>query len=70
MRTEKGEQTCSTSFMNCFANVLATKRRNTVPVAMPRTPPSFFLKPVMLANMKERKMVSGTEARANSCPPQ
>ena len=53
--------------MNCFANVLATKRRNTVPVAMPRTPPSFFLKPVIWANMKERNMVSGTVARANSC---
>ena len=30
--------------MNCLATVLATKRRNTVAVAMPRTPPSFFLK--------------------------
>ena len=58
----------NTSFTNCFANVLASKRRNTVPVAMPRTPPSFFLKPVVWANKKERKMVSGTVARANSCP--
>ena len=37
-----GAQIASTAFPNWRANVLATKLRKEMPVAMPRTPPSGF----------------------------
>ena len=47
-----GAQVRSTSFMNCLANVFATNWRKEVPVAIPRTPPSFLDKAVIVAVMK------------------
>ena len=37
---------------NWWANVLATNLREEVPVAMLRTPPSFFWRAVIVASMK------------------
>eukprot|EP00973_Karenia_brevis_P029090 4013186-Karenia_brevis.AAC.1 len=51
---------------NCRANVLATSLRKAEPVAIPRTPPSFFRRAVMLANMKASAMHRGSDALANS----
>ena len=62
----KGEHAASTSSPNCLARVLATNRRNTVPVAMPRTPPSRFSRAVMAAVMNARKTSTGTVPRAKS----
>ena len=51
---------------NCLARVFATNRRNTVPVAMPQTPPFRFSRAVMVAVMNARKTSTGTVARAKS----
>ena len=51
--------------LNCLASVLATSRLNDVPVAMPRTPPSFFWRAVMVASTNER-VTSGVSALAKS----
>ena len=48
-----GAQTLSTSAPNCLAKDFATSLRNQVPVAIPRTPPSFFDNAVMVANMNK-----------------
>ena len=58
-----GAQVDSTCSMNCLAKVLATNRRNKVPVAMPRTPPC---KAVIVANMKALKMPCRPREHATS----
>ena len=57
-----------TCCLNLFADarVLATNRRNSVPVAMPRTPPPRFSSAVMVADMNARNTSPGTVARAKS----
>ena len=62
-----GEHASSTSLPNCRANVFATNRRKTVPVAISRTPQSLLFNAVIDANMNERKKVPSTAARAKSC---
>ena len=42
--------------LNCLARALATRRRNEHPVAIPRTPPSFFESAVNLAHIKTDAM--------------
>ena len=46
------EQALATAALNRRARLLATKSRNEMPVAMPRTPQSFFCKAVKDANLK------------------
>ena len=62
-----GAQTASTSSLNCHARTFATSQRKTVPVAMPRTPPSFFCSVVMVASIKMRHTTLGTCPLAKSC---
>ena len=50
----------STSLLNCFATDLATNLRNVVPVAIPRTPPSFFCRAVSVAIVKQCIALRGT----------
>ena len=58
----KGEHSSSKSFGKCFTNVLPTTRLRVVPVAMPRTPPSFFAMAVNLALITTLAITSGTVA--------
>ena len=48
-----GAHASLTAVPNCLANVLATNRLKDDPVAMPRTPPSFFRSAVIVSNMKD-----------------
>ena len=44
----EGEMAASTSLVTCFAIVLPTRRLNTSPTTIPRTPPSGFFKAINL----------------------
>ena len=55
--------TASTSLPNCRASVRATSRRKDVPVAIPRTPPSFFCNAVMVDIVNALVTVSGASAQ-------
>ena len=65
-----GAQLASTTGRNCRANVFATRCLNTVPVAMPRMPPSGLLNAVILADMNASNTQGGTAALGKIfCPP-
>ena len=57
---------CTTGLHHRSKNVFATRRLNTVPVAMPRMPPSSLLNAVILADMNALNTQGGTAALAKS----
>ena len=63
----KGAHVASTSFPTIRARQLATSRRNEVPVAIPRTPPSFFCRANILVDMNASEMSLGVWALASLC---
>ena len=63
-RTGMARHSFSKSLANCFASVLAVRRRREHPVAMPRTHPSFFVNAVNLAEVSAFEILAGMRACA------
>ena len=58
-----GAHSFSNAAMNCLAKILATSLSNELPVAIPLTPPSGFVKAVSLAPIRASEISAGTLAR-------
>ena len=64
-----GAHSASNTFMNCFANVLATRRRRVQPVAIPLTPPLGFVSAVSRGSMQSQSRLALCLVRADCTLP-